>query len=262
MSKNQPVDPELVDHATAFAVEAGAMTLEYFGRADVHVEAKADGTPVTDVDRAVEDLLRSRIQQLFPDDSIVGEERGPIEGTSDRTWIVDPIDGTTSFVCGVPLYATLVAVVDQAGPAVGVVNIPALDELVAAGRGRGCTFNGTTTKVSSDDDLAAATITCSGIDYLPPAATAALASSGASFRTWGDGYGYVLVATGRAAAMVDAPGLSLWDVAPMHVVIPEAGGTITSWSGAPNPQGGATLATNGHLHEPIRRLLESAEGRP
>lgn len=251
------VDPALVEIATELAAEAGEMTLQYFRSASLDVDLKGDGTPVTAADRAVERMIRERLASLYPDDAVVGEEHDDTVGTSGRTWIIDPIDGTQSFVSGVPLYATLVAVVDEHGPAVGVTNIPALGEIVAAGRGLGCTYNGRATQVSAESDLQSATVTCSGIDYMPAEATAALAASGASFRTWGDGYGYVLVATGRVAAMIDAPGLSIWDVAPMNVIIPEAGGTITSWSGEALPQGGSTIATNGKMHDELRAILAS-----
>ena len=252
-----PADPALVKIATELAAEAGEMTLRYFRSGSLDVDLKGDGTPVTAADRAVEQMIRERLATLYPDDTVVGEEHDDTTGTSGRTWIIDPIDGTQSFVSGVPLYATLVAVVDEHGPAVGVTNIPALGGIVAAGRGLGCTYNGSPTKVSSESNLGTATITCSGIDYMPAEATAALAASGASFRTWGDGYGYVLVATGRVAAMVDAPGLSIWDVAPMNVIIPEAGGTITSWSGEPLPQGGSTIASNGQMHDELQAILAS-----
>lgn len=251
-----PVDQALVALATDLAREAGELTLSYFQSASLDVELKGDGSPVTAADMAAERLIRDRLLDLFPDDTIVGEEHADTVGTSGRTWVIDPIDGTKSFTCGVPLYATLLAMIDADGPAIGVCNIPALGEMVAAGRGLGCTYNGTPTTVSSVDTLDRATITCSGVDYLPLEATTGLISTGSAFRTWGDGYGYVLVATGRVEAMVDAPGLSLWDIAPMNVIIPEAGGTITSWSGEPLPQGGASIASNGVIHESIRGVLD------
>lgn len=241
--------------ATELAAEAGEMTLNYFRSASLDIDLKGDGTPVTAADRAVERMIRDRLAAAYPNDTIVGEEHDDTQGSSGRTWIIDPIDGTQSFVSGVPLYATLVAMIDEHGPSIGVTNIPALGELVAAGRGLGCTYNGAPTTVDATAELQAATITCSGIDYMPAEATAALASSGASFRTWGDGYGYVLLATGRVAAMIDAPGLSIWDVAPMNVIIPESGGVITSWDGVPLPQGGSTLASNGHVHAELQALL-------
>ena len=248
--------PALLDLAVSIAREAGELTLGYFGSKSLDVERKGDGSPVTDADRRAEQLARDRILAAYPDDSIIGEEFDDVSGSSGRTWVIDPIDGTHSFVCGVPLYATLIAVIDEHGPAIGAVNIPALGELVAAGRGLGATFNGEPTTVGTTRDVAKSTVTTSGFDYLSEESSLAIRDTGASFRTWGDGYGYVLVATGRVDAMVDAPGLSLWDVAPMNVVIPEAGGTITSWSGVPLPQGGATLASNGHVHQDLLDVLE------
>lgn len=252
-------DPALVELAIDIARETGELTLGYFNSPELAVERKRDGSPVTEADRRAEELARARIAEAYPDDAIIGEEDEDVAGTSGRTWVIDPIDGTHSFVCGVPLYATLIAVIDEHGPAVGAVNIPALGEMVVAGRGLGCTFNGEPTTVSTTADLTESTVTTSGIDYLPVEAVAAIHGTGASFRTWGDGYGHVLVATGRAQAMVEGPGLSLWDVAPMNVVIPEAGGTITNWSGVPLPQGGATLASNGLVHADLLAVLEPLE---
>lgn len=248
-------DPALVELATELATEAGVLTLDWFQQPGLEVQNKADGSPVTAADKAAETYIRDRILAAFPADSIIGEEHGNVEGTSGRSWIIDPIDGTRSFTCGVPLYATLIGVMDEHGPLVGVCNIPALGEIVAAGRGLGATYNGQPTSVSSRSDLAAGAVTCSGIDYLPREAVSGILDARATFRTWGDGYGYVLVATGRVEAMVDAPGLSLWDVAPMNVIIPEAGGRITSWSGAPLPAGGSTLASNGLVHDDLLDYL-------
>ena len=197
------VDPALVDFAVQIAREAGTLTLQYFRQTDLDVESKGDGTPVTVADREAERLLRDRIAEAFPDDSIVGEEEPDVAGTSGRTWILDPIDGTQSFIHGVPLYANLVALEDDHGPAVGVINVPGLDECVWAGRGRGCFVDGEPTRVGDRTDLRGACVVTSGVDYWPSAAALdAFVGGGAVIRTWGDAYGYVLVATGRADAMV------------------------------------------------------------
>ena len=244
-----------LDFAVAIAREAGALTLELFRRTDVAVEGKDDGTPVTAADRGAERLLRERIAATQPDDAQVGEEEVDTGGTSGRTWILDPIDGTQSFVHGVPLYANLVALEDEHGPAVGVINIPALDECVWAGRGLGCFVNDQPTRVSDRSELRGACIVTSGVDYWPSAAALdEFVGRGAVIRTWGDAYGYVLVATGRAHAMVD-PIVNRWDVAPMLTIFPEAGGVFTDLSGVTTAEGGDALATNRNLAAQILALV-------
>jgi len=244
-----------LDFAVAIAREAGALTLELFRRTDVAVEGKDDGTPVTAADRGAERLLRERIAATHPDDAVVGEEEVDTGGTSGRTWILDPIDGTQSFVHGVPLYANLVALEDEHGPAVGVINIPALDECVWAGRGLGCFVNDQPTRVSDRSELRGACIVTSGVDYWPSAAALdEFVGRGAVIRTWGDAYGYVLVATGRAHAMVD-PIVNRWDVAPMLTIFPEAGGVFTDLSGVTTAEGGDALATNRNLAAQILALV-------
>ncbi len=251
-----PVDQNLLDAAREIAIEAAAFVRAGFAR-NVDVEYKGDGSEVTEIDRGAEALIRQRIAEAFPDDAIVGEEDGPTEGTSGRRWIIDPIDGTTSFVRGVPLFSTLLAVYDEHGPAVGIVAIPALDELVVAGRGLGCTLNGVPCSVSEVDELSTSCVSTSAFDgsWWPAETLRRVSQCGAKTRTWGDGYGYVLVATGRIEAMMD-PALNTWDIAPMLVVIPEAGGTITSWTGDTElAQGAGWLATNGLVHTELLHLV-------
>jgi len=249
------VDPALVEFAVEIAREAGELTLRYFRQPDLAVESKDDGTPVTVADRGAEQLLRERISDAFPDDAIVGEEEADVAGTSGRTWILDPIDGTQSFIHGVPLYSNLVALEDEHGPAVGVINVPGLDECVWAGRGRGCFLDGEPTRVSGRTDVRGACIVTSGVDYWPSAAALdKFVGKGAVIRTWGDAYGYVLVATGRADAMVD-PVVFRWDVAPMLTILPEAGGVFTDLSGAITAEGGDALATNPSLLGQILDLV-------
>jgi histidinol-phosphatase len=245
---------ELLDAAVELAEAAGELTMQWFNQPHLEVEIKGDGSPVTAADRAAEELIRSELSKRFPGDAVVGEEFPDTPGTTGRTWYIDPIDGTKSFTHGVPLYATLIGITDAQGPCVGVAGIPALDEMVWAGRGLGCFHNGTLTRVSSVERLADACLTMSGLEYWPEPRTTAVADSGALVRTWGDGYGYVLVATGRAEAMID-PGLNPWDVAPMNVIIPEAGGVITHFDGAPVPFEGDVVASNGAVHQQVLDLI-------
>ena len=132
-----PVDEATLDRAVAMARTAGDLTLQWFRSSDLAVDRKDDGTPVTAADRAAERHLRELLAADFPDDGILGEEEAPVDSRSGRRWIIDPIDGTKAFTCGVPLYSTLLALEDEHGIAVGVVHLPALAETVWAGRGLG-----------------------------------------------------------------------------------------------------------------------------
>jgi histidinol-phosphatase len=256
-----PADPslaELLDVAVDLARRAGELTLEWFRTDDLAIERKDDGTPVTAADRAAERFLRQEITDRFPDDAIVGEEEADTAGSSGRTWVVDPIDGTKAFTHGVPLFCNLLAVEDGQGSAIGVINLPALGETVYAGRGLGAFVNGRPARVSTRDRLAGSYLSSCGFDYWTEPMLAAARQSGAALRTWGDGYGYALVATGRVDAMCD-PVVARWDVAPMPVILTEAGGRFTDLDGGAGSGGGTGLATNGRLHE---EWLERFRGLP
>jgi histidinol phosphatase-like enzyme (inositol monophosphatase family) len=237
---------------------AGELTLGHFRRGGVMVERKADGTPVTDADRAAERLLRDELASRHPDDGVYGEEEAETPGRSTRRWIIDPIDGTKAFVRGVPTFANLLAMEDEHGPALGVINLPALGETVYAGRGLGCFTNGTAAAVSDRRDLQGGYLCSSAFDDWDEATLLAVKRSGLRMRTWGDGYGYALVATGRVDAMVD-PVAALYDLAPMPVILAEAGGCFSDWSGRSGAAGGNGVASNGHLHP---ALLDVLSGRP
>ncbi len=249
-----PVDAALLDEAVALARDAGAHTLRWFGADDLAVDRKADGTPVTEADRATEALVRARLAAAHPHDAIIGEEDRDHAGTSGRRWIVDPIDGTKAFTHGVPLYCTLLAMEDEHGPAIGVIELPALGETVYAGRGLGCFRNGRPAHVSTRAKLPGSYLTTSGFDYWPERHLAAVRASGMVMRTWGDGYGYALVATGRVEAMID-PAAATWDLAAMPVIIGEAGGRFSDYTGTTRIDGGNGVATNGLVHDEVLALL-------
>lgn len=248
------VEPALVDEAVLLARLAGDFTLRYFRSTGLAVDAKADGTPVTDADRGAERLLREELATRHPDDGILGEEEDERPGTSGRRWIIDPIDGTKAFTHGVPLYSNLLAVEDSEGIAVGVINVPALGETVYAGRGLGCFCNGEPARVSDHATLADAYLTTSSFRSWSDQALAGARSAGINLRTWGDGYGYALVATGRVEAMVD-PVAELYDLAPMPVIIEEAGGRFTSLAGDRHPGTGSGVASNGRIHGDVLKLF-------
>ncbi|HUG39635.1 MAG TPA: inositol monophosphatase family protein [Longimicrobiales bacterium] len=273
-----------LDLATRIAREAGEVTMRWFRAGPLAgtggpaaaptVETKADGSPVTIADREAERLLRDRIAAAFPDDGILGEEWGEEAGTSGRRWILDPIDGTKSFIHGVPLYGVMVALEADGDAVVGVLRFPPLDETVAAAKGAGCAWNGHPASVSSVDRLDNALVLTteyarivsttsppslgsrSGEDGLAARANglAGLAGRAGIVRTWGDCYGYALVATGRAEAMLD-PTLNAWDAAAVRPIIEEAGGVFTDWDGNPSHLSGSAVATNAALADEVRRCL-------
>lgn len=249
-----PVDRSLLDFAVDLAREAGESTLRWFQARDLEIDSKADGTPVTAADRASERLVRERLAERFPDDGILGEEEPESAGGSGRRWIVDPIDGTKAFTRGVPLYSTLLALDDEHGPAIGVIALPALHQAVYAARGLGCWLDGEPARVSATGALEGSYLTTSSYSHWDDAALLAVKHAGCSLRTWGDGYGYAMVATGRADAMVD-PTVEVYDVAPMPVILSEAGGRFTSLAGAAGAAGGSGVATNGLLHDDLLALL-------
>jgi histidinol-phosphatase len=253
------VDPTLLDEAVALLRHAGAVTLRWFRAEEQGLEWKADGTPVTAADKAAERFLREELAVRHPDDGVLGEEEAPTAGTSGRRWILDPVDGTKAFSRGVPTFSNLLALEDQHGIALGVINLPGLGETVFAGRGLGCwtlTAAGerVPARVSARTELAGGVVTTSGYDAWTAAALAAVHGSGASLRTWGDGWGYALVATGRVEAMVD-PQAAPYDLGPAPVIIGEAGGRFTDLTGVERIDGGHGIATNGVLHEELLALL-------
>ncbi|MCY4515842.1 MAG: hypothetical protein OXB99_01235 [Acidimicrobiaceae bacterium] len=252
---------DLVAAARDIATAAGALTLRWFGRRDLGVTWKRDGTEVTEADRAAERLVRERIGEQFPDDAIFGEEEGGAIRPDGRTWIVDPIDGTRGFVRGVPLYATLVALVDPYGPLVGVIDLPVLNQTLVAGRGTGCWLGDHRCTVSDHPDLRGALVNTSDYNTFEPSQFEALRAAGAMMRTWGDAYGYFLVATGQAEAMID-PVCETWDLAPMPVIMSEAGGVFTDVAGQPDFRNRAGIASNGSLHAALVAAMQSLPGDP
>ena len=244
-----------------FAVElargAGEITLRYFRRTP-ETTTKTDGSYVTIADREAEAYIRTQIAQHFPDDGILGEEEGESHGRSGRRWIVDPIDGTFAFVHGVPFYGVLIGLEIDGEMSVGVINIPALGEIVSAATGMGCFLNGEAASVSQTARLEDALLLCTDFSacarYGFGEACERLQSRARTSRTWGDCYGYVLVATGRADVMLD-PVMNLWDCAALLPIMEEAGGTFTDWHGVGTIAGGNSIATNGLLFDEVMGLV-------
>ena len=253
---SEPALRDLLDVAVEAALAGGKRTLRYFN-AGVAVEWKADGSPLTAADRESEAEMRRIIGRAFPDHTILGEEEGETAGTAPVRWIIDPLDGTRTFVRGVPLYGTLVGVEVRDEPVVGVIHLPALDETLAAARGQGCTWNGRPCRVSATDglDRALLVVTDERVARGRSGAYDRLVAATAMQRTWADCYGYALVATGRAAEMVD-PVVEPYDVGPMPVILAESGGRFTDSSGVDTIEGGSGVGSNGVLHAEILAALE------
>ncbi|MBK34102.1 MAG: histidinol-phosphatase [Gemmatimonadetes bacterium] len=254
---SEPTLQELLEFATHAAWEAGRITLSHF-QTGVEVETKADSSPVTVADRSAELRLREMIKGRYPDDGIVGEEHGDKEGTTGRKWIVDPIDGTKAFVAGVPLYGTLVGVEIDGEIEVGVINLPAVNEIVAAATGLGCWWNGRRTRVSEVDRIEDALVIVTehkSFEKHKPGVADELFDRARLVRGWGDCYGYAMVATGRADVVLD-PVMAVWDCAALAPVIEEAGGTFTTWSGEETIWGEEAVATNGVLFDEVMSLLD------
>lgn len=249
----------LLQAAAEVARVAGDVAMQHF-RSALAVETKGDGSPVTIADRAAERAAREWIAARFPGDGVLGEELGAERPDAPRRWILDPIDGTKSFVAGVPLWGTLVAVAEGETVLAGAAYFPPVGELLAAAPDEGCWWNGARCHVSAVDRLDQAVVLTTDErfagrpewrdDWRKLAARARLS------RTWGDCFGYLLVATGRAEVMVD-PVMSAWDAAALQPIIMEAGGVFTDWHGQPTAFGGSTVATNGALAAAVRELLMS-----
>jgi len=243
----------LMEAAAEVARKAGDVALGFF-RERVEVEAKGDGSPVTVADRTAEQTARDWIEARFPEDGILGEEFGEVRTTAKRRWILDPIDGTRTFVRGV----TLVAIAEGERILAGCAYFPAVGELLVAAPGQGCFWNDRATRVSQEAELSRAVILATDERFLayPDRGKAwrALSAKVGMTRTWGDCYGYLLLATGRAEVMVDEI-LSPWDAAALQPIVEEAGGVFTDWDGVRTSFGGSAIATNKVLDLPVRTLL-------
>jgi histidinol phosphatase-like enzyme (inositol monophosphatase family) len=248
---------EMLDFAIGAAREAGRITLEYF-QTDLTVNTKSDRSPVTMADLRAEERLRQLIEASYPDHDVTGEEYGETTRSSEYRWILDPIDGTQSFIRGVAMYGVLVGLEQNGQPVLGVADFPALGETVYAARGLGCYSNGRRVRVSEVGDLAEAVLLMTDVPALYThgrgQAYEQLSRTVRLERTWGDCYGHVLVATGRAEIMLD-PVMNVWDCAPLLPIVQEAGGCFTDWNGVPTIRGGNALSTNKLLFDQVKRII-------
>jgi histidinol phosphatase-like enzyme (inositol monophosphatase family) len=239
------------------AAESGAFIRPLFGHKGLAVESKADQSPVTAADRGAEKLMRDLINKRYPEHGIIGEEYGSERADAEFVWVLDPIDGTKSFITGVPLWGTLIALLHQGQPVLGCIHQPVLAQLVM-GDGVTTTFNGRVTRVRPCATIADATLLTSDTlnlgKYQNGAAADRLVNRVKLYRTWGDCYGYLLLATGLADICLD-PIMNPWDIAALIPVIRGAGGTITDWQGGPAYPAESTVAATPELHPEVIALL-------
>jgi histidinol-phosphatase len=240
--------------ANDLADMADDISMRYFRNDETGIREKSDGTPVTQADEEIERMLRKEIAAAFPNHGVLGEEEGETEGSSQARWILDPIDGTKNFSWGIPVWGTLIALESEGDVVCGVVSCPALGERYAAAAGLGATRNGETIRVSTTDDVAEARVGFTSVgtfieqDKLEEFMRYIRSSSNS--RGIGDCYGHMLVASGSLDAMVE-PRLNAWDLAPLIVIVREAGGRLSDLSGRDHIWGQSVISTNGLVHESV-----------
>lgn len=242
------------------AAESGAFIRPLFGHRGLAVESKSDHSPVTAADRGAEEMMRAMIKKRFPDHGIIGEEYGNERADAEYVWVLDPIDGTKAFITGVPLWGTLIGLLHHGQPMLGCIHQPVLSQLLV-GDGQTTTLNGRATKMRPCARLADATILTSDTLNLPKyqngAACDRLVQQAKLYRTWGDCYGYVLLASGLADVMLD-PIMNPWDIAALVPVIRGAGGVITNWQGGSAYPAESTVAAAPELHRAVMAILNAA----
>ncbi len=240
---------------------AGEITLKYYNSTSLRIETKSNDTPVTQADKQAEEYLRAEIKKYFPNDSIIGEEFGEETSSNDVRWILDPLDGTKTFIHGVPFYGTLIAREEGDTVTHGCVYLPALDEMIYAERQKGCWWNGKqchASEVSKIEDISLVTTDHERLVKLLGRDTISnLVESVDLYRTWGDCYGHVLVATGRADLMLDAK-CAIWDIAPFAVIMDEAGAHYESFAGERTIRGGDLITCSAALKPKLDMMLAPA----
>ena len=262
--------PELqqrLNLAITAATTAARHTLRYFRTSDLTIETKPDQSPVTRADKESEEILRACLAQQVPQDTIVGEEFGTQQGTTHYKWYLDPIDGTQSFIRGIPLFGVMMGLEHKDEAVAGVIVFPALDEIVYAAKGLGAWWSDTldpitpkearVTKVSNLADACLLTTSTRSFDRLGKSEQfKKLSFSVDVHRGLPDCYGHYLVATGRAEIMID-PFMNVWDSAPLQTIIQEAGGKFTDLQNNPTIHGNSAISTNGPLHNQVLQILNN-----
>lgn len=246
--------------ALEVAVQAGNLTLKYFRQRSLKVEKKRDKSPVTEADKKAEQLVRTFLRKAFPKDGFLGEESGETQSKSGRRWIIDPIDGTKSFIHGVPLYGNMIGLEAGGEVVVGVVNFPALNQIFYAEQGGGAFCNFQRISASNVKRLDEALLCATSEDYIFGTSTSPLDNLRGNtylFRTWGDCYGHCLVASGNADIMID-PKMNPWDIAALLPIVTEAGGMCFDYNGKPaSVSGQGLVSTNPFLGQSLLKQLQS-----
>lgn len=255
---------ERLQLALEMAADASAVILKYYQTGSLVVESKKDDSPVTAADRAAEQLMRDRLQARYPEDGVLGEEFPDRESRNGFRWILDPIDGTKPFIYGVPLFGTLIGIEHQGRMVAGVCRFPALNEVVYAADGQGTWWRcgaspPVRVQVSTEADLNRARLM-----FTEPSAWRTLGRQDVMSRLvgqvrlsrgWGDCYGHVMVATGRAEIAID-PQMSAWDIAALIPILREAGGYCLDWRGHENVHGGDGISVNAAMRDSLLALLK------
>ncbi len=248
-----------MDFASDLAYRAGRITLGYFN-VGVRPDYKADDTPVTAADRAAEVFIRDELEKAYPSHTILGEEFGESVGQANNfRWIIDPIDGTKSFMRGIPLYGVLIGLEIEGVVRVGAAYFPGTDEMLCAADGEGAWWNGRRAHVSTESSTERAWVCFTNVRNMERhgrgQAWERINKAVYAMRGWGDAYGYLAVATGRAEAMLD-PVMAIWDCGPFPVILKEAGGYFGSWDGRDGHLHGEALACNSALLPEMLDLIK------
>ena len=258
---------EYLEFAGELSAASGEVILKHYEDPRRTLEYKSDDSPVTAADREAEAVLRELILRRYPGHGILGEEHGTTKGESDWVWVLDPIDGTKSFVSGCPLFGTLIGLCHRGLPVVGAIHQPVVGQLLL-GDCQSAWLNGKRVHVRPTSRVSEAVLLTTDVEaieaYRGSRGFSLLRSRAAMVRTWGDCYGYLLVASGGADIMID-PVMNPWDLLPLIPVIKGAGGVITSWEGRPAHEGhscvaSATPALHAEVLESINMYTEFAEG--
>jgi len=251
----------LCAEAESIAVSGGDSTLNYFKK-PFSLEFKEDQSPVTEADKEAELIIRDAIRTKFPEHGIIGEEFGNEGENSDVVWVIDPIDGTQSFIHGIPIYTTLIGILIENEPKIGVIYAPALQEMVSAAAGSGANLNGKTCRVRDCNEIERSTFLSTDIMNIKKSGFEKpymeLLEASRIHRTWGDAYGHLMVATGRADIMFD-PILHIWDAAPLLPIVTEAGGAFTDVAGKETIKSGNAISCSAGLHEIVIKAFKKIE---
>lgn len=266
------MDTSAIEDRLQFALQVSAraeqLVLSHFLQPDLQVDTKSDSTPVTAADRGAEELLRTEISRRFPDDAVLGEEFGEMTGSSGFRWILDPVDGTKSFIYGVPLFGMLIGLQLGSDNVAGICRLPAVREVVWARRGGGAWWQigdgkPRAARVSSAESLRQSLFCYTAVEGFDQInrrdVLTGLSERCRLSRGWGDCYGHMLVATGRAEIMVD-PLLAEWDASALIPIVEEAGGVFMNWSGGASAAGGNGISTLPGLRDSVLEVIHAGSG--